>query len=356
MEKNSKIYIAGHRGLVGSAIVRQLKQKGYENLLFRTHSELNLDRQANVENFFAEEKPEYVFLCAGKVGGILANSNYKAEFIYDNIMIAANIINASYKYGIKKLLNFGSSCIYPKLAPQPLKEDYLLTGALEPTNEPYAIAKISAIKLCRYYNEQYGTNFISVMPTNLYGPNDNFDLETSHVLPALIRKFYLAKLLKKGEYELIRRDIVEHSPGIRKIARLYTKEDLTAFCNRYGIYGDHVKLWGTGKPYREFLYVDDIADAGIFLMEKYDYKHIRELINIGTGKDSTIKDIAEMIQKVILYEGKIKWDNTKPDGTPKKLLDVSKLKGLGWKSKISLEDGLNMAYQWFLAHQDDFRR
>ena len=303
----AKIYIAGHRGLVGSAIVRKLKKEGYNNLVVRSHSELDLTRQEDVEAFFEKERPEYVFLAAARVGGILANSTYKAEFIYDNIMIAANVINTSYKYGVKKLLNLGSSCIYPKYAPQPMKEEYLLSGKLEPTNEPYAIAKIAAIKLCRYYNEQYGTNFISVMPTNLYGPNDNFDLKTSHVLPALIRKFHDAKVEGK----------------------------------------DKVVLWGTGTPRREFLYVDDLADACLHLMQDYDARDIGEFVNIGTGEDITIKELAELIASIVGFRGDIVWDRDKPDGTPQKLLDVSRINKMGWKARTGLKQGIIQTYDWY---------
>ena len=303
----AKIYIAGHRGLVGSAIVRKLKKEGYNNLVVRSHSELDLTRQEDVEAFFEKERPEYVFLAAARVGGILANSTYKAEFIYDNIMIAANVINTSYKYGVKKLLNLGSSCIYPKHAPQPMKEEYLLSGKLEPTNEPYAIAKIAAIKLCRYYNEQYGTNFISVMPTNLYGPNDNFDLKTSHVLPALIRKFHDAKVEGK----------------------------------------DKVVLWGTGTPRREFLYVDDLADACLHLMQDYDARDIGEFVNIGTGEDITIKELAELIASIVGFRGDIVWDRDKPDGTPQKLLDVSRINKMGWKARTGLKQGIIQTYDWY---------
>ena len=307
MMKNAKIFIAGHRGLVGSAIVRKLEKEGYNNLVVRSHSELDLTRQEDVEAFFEKERPEYVFLAAARVGGILANSTYKAEFIYDNIMIAANVINTSYKYGVKKLLNLGSSCIYPKHAPQPMKEEYLLSGKLEPTNEPYAIAKIAAIKLCRYYNEQYGTNFISVMPTNLYGPNDNFDLKTSHVLPALIRKFHDAKVEGK----------------------------------------DKVVLWGTGTPRREFLYVDDLADACLDLMQDYDARDIGEFVNIGTGEDITIKELAELIASIVGFRGDIVWDRDKPDGTPQKLLDVSRINKMGWKARTGLKQGIIQTYDWY---------
>jgi GDP-L-fucose synthase len=310
MNKLDKIYVAGHSGMVGSAILRRLGASGYSNVITRTSRQLDLRCQDSIEEFFVKEKPAYVFLAAAKVGGILANSTYKAEFIYDNIMIAANIIHTAYKVGVKKLLNLGSSCIYPKLAPQPLKEEYLLTGTLEPTNEPYAIAKISAIKLCRYYNEQYGNNFISVMPTNLYGPNDNFDLKTSHVLPALIRKFHEAKTNNSS----------------------------------------FVNLWGTGNPCREFLYVDDLADACVYLMEKYEYQDIGEFINIGTGRDLTINELAKLIRDIVGYEGKIEWDSSKPDGTPRKLLDVSLMKGLGWQAQTGLKEGIKKSYKWYIEN------
>ncbi|RNI15815.1 GDP-L-fucose synthase [Methanohalophilus sp. RSK] len=307
MDKTDKIYIAGHRGMVGSAVKRNLESKGYTNLICRTHSELDLTDQQAVNEFFESEKPEYVFLVAAKVGGILANSTYPAEFIYDNLMIEANIIHAAKKYGIKKLLFLGSSCIYPKFAPQPMKEEYLLTGELEVTNEAYAVAKIAGIRLCKHYNQQYNTNFISVMPTNLYGPNDNFDLETSHVMPALIRKFHEAKINKEPE----------------------------------------VTIWGSGSPKREFLHVDDMADACVYLMEDYDYTDIGEFVNIGTGKDLSIKELAELIKDVVDYEGDIIYDSSKPDGTPRKLLDVSRLNGLGWKANILLRDGIIQTYEWY---------
>ncbi len=308
MEKESKIYVAGHHGLVGSALKRKLESKGYTNLIFRTHKELDLTNQQAVNEFFEQENPEYVFLAAARVGGILANSTYPAEFIYENIMIESNIIHASYKYGVKKLLFLGSSCIYPKLAPQPLKEEYLLTGPLEETNEAYAVAKIAGIKLCKHYNEQYGTNFISVMPTNLYGPNDNFDLETSHVMPALIRKFHEAKVNNQPE----------------------------------------VVVWGTGKPRREFMHVDDMADACVYLMENYNYSDIGEFVNIGVGKDITIKELVELIKEIVGFEGGIKYDTSKPDGTPRKLMDVSRLNSLGWEARIPLKDGIKETYEWFI--------
>jgi GDP-L-fucose synthase len=313
---SAKIYVAGNTGLVGSAIVRKLTEKGYSNLVFTPFPEFDLRDQARVNDFFEREKPEYVFLAAARVGGIMANSTYPAEFIYVNLMIACNVIHAAHQVGVKKLLNLGSSCIYPKHAPQPLKEDYLLTGPLEPTNAPYAIAKIAAIKLCRYYNQQYGTNFMSVMPTNLYGPGDNFDLETSHVLPALIRKFHEAKI---------------HDS--RKVI-----------------------LWGTGRPRREFLYSEDLADAVLFLMENHNAADIGEFVNIGTGEDITIRDLAELIRTIVGYAGKITWDSTKPDGTPRKLLDVSRMKGLGWEAKTGLKEGIRSVYDWYLLQESRIKK
>lgn len=304
MEKDARIYIAGHRGLVGSAILRRLNQSGYENLITRTSRELDLRNQAEVDRFFARKQPEYVFLAAAKVGGILANSNYPAEFIYDNLLIQINVIHSAYKYGVKKLLFLGSSCIYPRECPQPMKEEYLLDGKLEPTNEPYAVAKIAGIKMCQAYNRQYGTNFISVMPTNIYGPNDNFDLESSHVLPALIRKFHEARLEQREE----------------------------------------VVVWGSGRPRREFLFVDDLADACVFLMDNYNDN---EIINIGTGKDITILELAGIVREVVGFQGRIVFDPSMPDGTPRKLLDVSRLKALGWEARTSLRDGIEKTYKWF---------
>ena len=305
MNKLSKIFIAGHRGMVGSAITRKLTELGYTNLILRSSKELDLIRQSDVEEFFRTERPEYVFLAAAKVGGIHANNTYRADFIYNNLMIESNIINSSWKFGVKKLLFLGSSCIYPKLAKQPLKEKYLLSDYLEKTNEAYAIAKISGIKLCESYNIQYGTNFISGMPTNLYGPNDNYDLNNSHVLPALINKFHDAKASSRSE----------------------------------------VEVWGSGTPLREFLHVDDLADACYFLMKNYNQN---EIVNIGSGKEITIKDLANLISEIVGFEGKIVFNTEKPDGTPRKLLDVSKLKKLGWSSKISLEEGITSVYREYL--------
>jgi GDP-L-fucose synthase len=345
MDRNSKIYVAGHRGLVGSAILRKLREKQFANLITKTSKQLDLRIQKDTEKFFAKEKPDYVFLAAAKVGGILANNTYKAEFIYDNIMIAANVIHSAYKNGVKKLLNLGSSCIYPKLAPQPMKEDYLLTGLLEPTNEPYAIAKISAIKLCRYYNEQYGSDFVSVMPTNLYGPHDNFNLETAHVPPALIRKFHLAQLLHEKKYDAIKKDLQKYPPGFNLNLNL----DLNLVLEKIGITPEYVKLWGSGKPYREFLYADDLADACVFLIENYSHREIGEFVNIGTGSDMTIKGLADLVAETVGFKGRIELDSTKPDGMPRKLLDVSKIKALGWQPKISLKEGIRKTYEWYVS-------
>ncbi|MGB0166333.1 MAG: GDP-L-fucose synthase [Luteibaculum sp.] len=304
MNKSAKIYVAGHRGMVGSAIVRKLKSEGYQNIVYRSSKDLDLRNQAAVQGFFAAERPEYVFLAAAKVGGIVANNTYRADFIYDNLLIAANIIHAAHEFNTEKLLFLGSSCIYPKMAPQPLKEEYLLTAELEPTNEPYAIAKIAGIKLCEEYRNQYGRNFISAMPTNLYGPNDNYHPKNSHVLPALIRKFHEAK--------------INQEPS--------------------------VTIWGTGSPKREFLHVDDLAEACLFLMENYDEK---QFLNVGVGEDLSILDLANIIKRIVGYEGKIEHDLSKPDGTPRKLMDVSRLHKLGWKAKISLETGISQVYEEF---------
>lgn len=308
MEKNARIYIAGHRGLVGSAILRKLESEGYTNLVYKTSKELDLRKFDEVNSFFEKENIEYVFLAAAKVGGIVANNDYPADFIRDNLLIQTNVIEASYRFKVKKLLFLGSTCIYPKHAPQPLKEEYLLTGELEPTNEPYAIAKISGIKMCEAYNKQYGTNFISAMPTNLYGENDNFDLNSSHVLPALLRKFHEAKINNQ----------------------------------------EYVEIWGTGKPKREFLYSDDLADACVFLMQHYTGN---EIINIGVGEDLSIRELAELIKYTVGYEGDLKFNTSKPDGTPRKLVDVTKINALGWSAKTRLDEGLKKAYNWFLENE-----
>jgi len=347
MNKDSRIYIAGHRGMVGSAIFRKLEAEGYTDLITRTRDQLDLTRQTETEEFFKQEKPEYVFLAAARVGGILANSSYKAEFIYQNVMIAANIVESSYKFGVKKLLNLGSTCIYPKLAPQPLKEEYLLTGALEPTNNAYAMAKITAIKLCEHYVEQYGTNFLSCMPTNLYGPNDNYNLRTSHVLPALIRKFHLARLLSEKNFDGIRKDFQNH--GSPTQINLIQAEDMeiSKVLQSIGVQKCIITLWGSGSPYREFLHVDDLAEACLFLMRNFDAKDVGGFVNVGVGEDTQIREIAELIKEIVGYQGKIKWDSTKPDGCPKKLTDVTKINKLGWHSKIDLERGLTLVYEGY---------
>lgn len=364
MDKHSKIFVAGGNGMVGSALIKRLVSQGYENILssyFKrkpitnyesrvTFVKLDLCRQQHTERFFERERPEYVFLAAAKVGGILANNTYKAQFIYDNIMIAANAIHAASRSGVKKLLNLGSSCIYPKFAPQPMKEEYLLTDTLEPTNEPYAIAKIAAIKLCRYYNEQYGANFISVMPTNLYGPHDNFNLETSHVLPALIRKFHLAKLLRARRYKDIKKDLQKISPGFDLSLTLDLDSDPEHILATIGVSSESVKLWGTGSAFREFLFVDDLADACIFLMERYDYREIGEFVNIGAGKDITIRDLAGMIMRIVGFDGALEFDHSKPDGTPRKLLDAERIRKLGWAAETTLEDGIRKTYEWYLKN------
>ena len=343
--------MAGHSGLVGSSIVGTLRGRGYRNLLTRSQRDLDLKDQGSVREFFRRENPEYVFLAAAKVGGIMANNTYKAEFIYDNLIIASNVIEASYRSGVKKLLNLGSSCIFPKMAEQPMREQSLLTGPLEPTNEPYAIAKIAAIKLCRYYNEQYGTNYLSVMPTNLYGPGDNFDLEKSHVLPALIRKFHLARLLSEQQYDAIRADAKKRAIGFGvTFDQSSTKEEIERVLAGMGITGNSVTLWGTGSPFREFLYVTDLAEACVFLMEKYDAKDIGEFVNIGYGTDLTIKALASIACSTVGFRGSITFDSSKPDGTPKKLLDSSRMNKLGWKPKISLADGVKLEYDWYLAN------
>lgn len=351
-EGNPKIFVAGARGLVGSAIVKKLREKGYTNVLTPTRTELDLRRQKETENFFEMEQPEYVFLAAAKVGGIYANNKYRAEFIYDNLAIALNVIHSSYKFGVKKLLNLGSSCIYPKYAPQPLKEEYLLTGELEPTNEPYAIAKIAAIKLCQAYNFQYGTNFISLMPTNLFGEKDNFNLETSHVLPALIRKFILAKALSENNFELVANDIRLHKLGfgLDEEIDINNNQSITFALAKLGITSEKVSLWGQGKALREFLYVDDLADACIYFMENYNAKDTEPFLNIGTGTDISIKELAELVKSIVGFDGEIDWDLSKPEGTPRKLLDISKARALGWTPRTSLADGIKKVVKSYLQN------
>ena len=392
MNKDSKIYIAGHNGMVGSAILRNLESKGYTNFVFTPYPEYDLTNQKTVEDFFRKEQPEYVIDAAAKVGGILANNTYRAQFIYENLMIQNNIIHNAHVFGVKKLLFLGSSCIYPRDCPQPMKEEYLLTGSLEPTNEPYAIAKIAGIKMCENYYRQYGSNFISVMPTNLYGPNDNFDLETSHVLPAIIRKMHLAKCLENDDWDGIRKDLDKRP--IDQINGKSSKEDILKALSKHGIEINHraapsntelnsnknsvndlssvssvvndnnscnswtvsLTLWGTGKPKREFLYVDDMADACAHLMEKVDAENIYSKgishVNIGCGEDLSIEKLALTVSKIITYSGQVKYNVTKPDGTPRKLLDISRLSKLGWKSKVELKKGLSNTYQWYLENID----
>ncbi|ARN78516.1 GDP-fucose synthetase [Nonlabens spongiae] len=352
MELESKIYVAGHRGLVGSAITTELEKLGYSNIIKRTHAELDLTDQAATRCFFEEEKPDYVFLAAASVGGIVANNTYRADFIYKNLMIQNNVIHESYKAGVKKLLFLGSTCIYPKMAPQPMPEDSLLTGELEYTNEPYAIAKIAGIKTCESYNLQYGTNFLSVMPTNLYGPNDNFDLEKSHVLPAMIRKMHLGKLLMEGRHDDLVADFQRFSKDDTVVDLAFAKAEL----QKHGITENHITLWGSGTPMREFLWSHDMASACIHVMNEVNFvdvskgkKEVRNThINIGTGVDVSIKNLAEIIQNIIGYKGSLIWDDSKPDGTPKKLTDVTKLHELGWKHEVELEEGVRMMYKTYI--------
>lgn len=360
MRLDAKIYVAGHRGLVGSALVKNLKTKGYNNIVVRTHAELDLTDTQAVARFFEQEKPEYVFLAAAKVGGIVANNTYRGEFIYDNLMIQNNVVHQSYLNRVKKLLFLGSTCIYPKQCLQPMKEDYLLTDVLEYTNEPYAIAKIAGIKLCESYNLQYGTNFISVMPTNLYGPNDNFDLEKSHVLPALIRKIHLGKALEEGDWDAINRDL-DRLP-IEKISGSSPKEAKEAMLKKYGVARDaagkvSVEIWGSGRPRREFLWSEDMANACIFIMENRDFEDTYERgqqeirnthINIGTGSDVSIAELAQMIKDHVGFQGTFVFNTDKPDGTMEKRTDVTKLNNLGWKHKIEVAQGLAMMYDYYL--------
>ncbi len=376
--RDARIYIAGHRGLVGSGIWRSLERHGYTNLIGKSRDELDLVNQQAVEEFFASEKPEYVVLVAAKVGGIVANSTYRGQFIYENMMIEMNVIHAAYKHGVKKLLFLGSSCIYPKLAPQPLKEEHLLTGPLEPTNEPYAIAKIAGIRLCDAYNRQYKTNFISAMPTNMYGPGDNYHPQNSHVLPAFIRRMHLAKALENADFaelaRIYRSELLSGGcqlPGEPNPATQQPgNEELTSWLAKSGIHpssdlcpptsgtqGVRLACWGSGSPLREFLYSDDLAEACVFLLENIDYKDmafedesgtVQAHVNVGSGKETTIRELAETVKDVIGYEGEIEWDTSKPDGTPRKLMDSSRLMSMGWAPKINLREGIARAYQDFL--------
>ncbi|MDR2806212.1 MAG: GDP-L-fucose synthase [Dysgonamonadaceae bacterium] len=354
MEKTAKIYVAGHNGLVGSAIAKNLRSKGYNHLLLRAYEELDLTDQQAAFAFFEQEKPEYVFLAAAKVGGIVANSVYRGQFIYENLQIQNNVIHAAWKNGVKKLLFLGSTCIYPREAPQPMTEDCLLTSSLEYTNEPYALAKIAGVKMCESYNLQYGTNFIAVMPTNLYGPNDNFDLEKSHVLPALLRKVYLSKCLMENDWQAIRTDL--NRLPVEGVSGGDSETDMLEKLRRYGIQPDSVEIWGTGKPLREFLWSEEMADACVYVMENVDFadlkpdgQEIRNThINIGSGKEISIRGLAELIAKTVGYTGKFVFNADKPDGTMRKLTDPSKLHRLGWRHRIEIEEGIEKLYNWYL--------
>jgi GDP-L-fucose synthase len=353
MDKNAKIYVAGHRGLVGSAIWNNLKSKGYNNLVGRTHKELDLLDGSAVRKFFDEEQPEYVVLAAAHVGGIMANSVYRADFIYNNLQIQQNVIGESFRHNVKKLLFLGSTCIYPRDAEQPMKEDALLTSPLEYTNEPYAIAKIAGLKMCESFNLQYGTNYIAVMPTNLYGPNDNFDLERSHVLPAMIRKIHLANCLKNNDWDAVRKDL--DARPVEGVSGSDSEAEIAAILAKYGINGEYVELWGTGKPLREFLWSEEMADASVFVMEHVDFKDLKGSnlevrnchINVGTGKEISIGDVARLIVKEVGYKGELRFNSDKPDGTMRKLTDVSKLHSLGWHHKIDIEEGVAKMYSWY---------
>jgi len=374
MDKNSKIFVAGHHGLVGSAIWNNLKVKGYTNLIGKTHKELDLQDGVAVRNFFDREKPEYVILAAAFVGGIMANSLYRADFIYRNLQIQQNVIGESFRHHVKKLLFLGSTCIYPKNAPQPMKEDALLSSPLEFTNEPYAMAKIAGLKMCESFDMQYGTDYIAVMPTNLYGPNDNFNLETSHVMPAMMRKMILAKALLKKDMDFVKKDL--NKRPVEGVSGLDSDKDIIAILNKYGIYNDHLDLWGSGKPLREFLWSEEMADASVFVLENVSYKDVNGLpselqgltteqirdngfnipevrnchINVGTGKELTIKELSEKIKSQINYKGDIRWDSSKPDGTMRKLIDVSKLHSLGWHHKVEIDQGVARLYDWYLKN------
>lgn len=345
MNKGSKIYVAGHRGLVGSALVRNLQEKGYSNLLVRSRRELELSDQAAVYRFFNNEKPEYVFLAAARVGGIFANDAFPADFIRDNLVIQTNVIDSAYRSGVRKLLFLGSSCIYPKMAPQPIREEYLLTGPLEPTNQWYALAKIAGIKMCQAYHRQYGFNAVCVMPTNLYGPNDNFDLRSSHVLPAMIRKFHLAKLALDQDFEALAKDERRFGPIPDEFA--VQLKAFSKFSPGPGRKDPMITLWGTGSPRREFLHVDDLAEACFFVMHGYDSELI---LNVGVGEDLTIKELAQIVGNVVGFNGTISFDAAKPDGTPRKLLDVERVNSLGWRSKICITEGIRETYKWYLTY------
>ena len=361
MNKDSKIYVAGHKGMVGSAIWKNLAANGYTNLTGRSHKEMDLLDSAAVKDFFENEKPEYVFMAAAHVGGIIANNTYRADFIYRNLQIQNNIIYESFKNNVKKLLFLGSTCIYPKNSPQPMSEDYLLTSPLEYTNEPYAIAKIAGLKMCESFNLQYGTNYIAVMPTNLYGLNDNFDLEKSHVLPAIMRKTHLSKCLRENNWDKIKKDLKKRP--IAGISENSANDEILKALNKLGVFANRLELWGTGKPMREFLWSEDMADACVFVMENIDFddlktdkQEIRNChINIGSGKEISIKKLAETIKEIIGFDADIRFDPSKPDGAMRKLTDVSKLTSLGWRHKVEIDEGINLLYNWYIDSQEDDR-
>ena len=350
MNKDAKIFVAGHNGLVGSAIQRKLEQQGYKNIVTRGHKQLDLTNQAQTSDFFKSEQPDFVFLAAAKVGGIMANQTYPAEFIYKNIMISTNVINSAYESGVKKLLNLGSSCIYPRLAPQPMKEDCLLTSELEKTNEAYALAKIAAIKLCHYYNVQYGTNFISAMPTNQYGIGDNFNMETAHLLPMIMRRFHLAKLLENRDFDAIRRDLQHYKLGWNLDSKLDLNNisNMESALNSVGAYSDHVVLWGDGSVYREMMSSDDLADACVYLMNNKNASDIGEHVNITDGTDIQLRELFNIVRDTVGFHGELTYDKTKPNGTPRKMMDATKIKSLGWQPKIPLRQGINDFYKWYV--------
>lgn len=353
MDKNSKIFVAGHNGLVGSAIKRRLEKDGFTNILTRSHKDVDLTNQTQTMDFFRSEKPDFVFLSAAKVGGIMANQTYPAEFIYQNLMIATNVINASYKIGVKKLMNLGSSCIYPRMAPQPMKEDCLLTSELEKTNEAYALAKIAAIKLCKYYNQQYGTNYISVMPTNQYGIGDNFNMETAHLLPMIMRRFHLAKLLSNDDFDAIRADLKRYKLGWNLDGKINFNDNksIESALNAVGAYKNKTVLWGDGSVYREMMCSDDLADACVYLMQNKDYADIGEHVNITDGTDIQLKDLFELVKEIVGFDGYLEYDKTKPNGTPRKQMDATKIKSLGWQPKIPLDKGIADFYEWYKTQE-----
>lgn len=351
LDRNAKVYIAGHKGLVGSALLRRFEKEGFTNIVYRTSKELDLVNQAEVEKFFEQERPDYVLLAAAKVGGIMANSTYPAEFIYKNLMISTNVIHTSYKFGVKKLLNLGSSCIYPRIVPDKMAEDCLLSAPLEKTNEAYAVAKIAAIKLCYYYNKQYGTDFISLMPTNQYGIGDNFNMETAHLLPMIMRRFHLAKLLSDNKFEEIKADLKRYKLGNGLDDSFdYNKNDeIEAALNKLGAYRDHVVLWGDGSVFREMMSSDDLADASFYLMENKSAKEIGELVNVTDGTDIQLKELFSMVKDIVGFKGEITYDTSKPNGTPRKLMDATKIKALGWSPKIDLRQGIQDTYNWYCS-------